>query len=164
VMSVDPKFERIKICVQERDHGTKVGKADITFHVACQHLDQRAWIDLMDKDKIEIVGSLCVSISVRGDGSDMCPKCNIFLGDFDSVLFPSYRYHADCIRCQECSKLLSNQLDNVKMVRERHKHFFYCNQHHDSYGLSDRESYVPIQYVVGPATIKKREDSSMSSK
>lgn len=57
------------------------------------------------------------------------------VGDTDTVLFPSYRYHATCLKCAECLKPLAGTLDDVKLVRKADKHFFYCYKDYDSCGF-----------------------------
>eukprot|EP01127_Copromyxa_protea_P010816 TRINITY_DN267_c0_g2_i1.p1 TRINITY_DN267_c0_g2~~TRINITY_DN267_c0_g2_i1.p1 ORF type:complete len:365 (+),score=61.04 TRINITY_DN267_c0_g2_i1:378-1472(+) len=159
-IDVDPHFSSVKIYLQEKEQLANriIGRVETTFSSFCASLDQPLTLSVMDKTGIEVVGTIGVQMSIRGNGADLCPKCLLFLGDTDTVFFSSDRYHSTCVKCCECHKPLSDSLNDVKLVRRENKHFFYCSKDFHSCGLMDEaERDVLPQLIPGPTSIKKAE-------
>jgi len=125
-----------------------MGELVVSFNDLIGRLDQDNWFqiqNLEDPSGARLLGDLGVCVSIRGPGSDSCPKCALFLGEAESMLVKKSRFHAYCVSCERCRTLLK---ENDYLERSNR---FYC--HRDFERLFGSVEYNDVASVTPPGLL-----------
>lgn len=136
---IHPVYDHVSIVIHDWNliSGAEyMGQVDLPFSELCKEpMDHDKWFKVVsDYHDVQVTGSLCLKWSISGPGKDLCPACNLFLGECPRAVVEGCTYHVSCLECEFCRKDLSKEKQALRapldggnfVVGKNNAHLFYC--------------------------------------
>jgi len=90
---------------------------------------------------------------LKGPAARLCPKCLLFLGGADLIVYNEVKYHADCAVCSKCTKKLTSE-----DFREKGKQFYCKKCYEKRFGDEERDDFNDEDGMVAKVEETKHQE------